>query len=65
MFSICPQNSVDNTRMFYPLLSSICPASRPFLLLMLPHQWVGWGCMRSWEGTHLGKLTLWWQVQQY
>ena len=31
--------------------------SGPFLLLTPPHQQVGWGCTRSWEGTQLGQLT--------
>ena len=38
------------------LLSSACTASRPFFLTP-PHQRVGWGCTRSWEGTQLGQLT--------
>jgi len=39
------------------LLCNAYPALRPFLLLTLPHQRVGWGCRRSWEGTQLGQLT--------
>ena len=54
---ICVGNSVGNTGMFQLLLSSAYTASRPFLLLTPPHQGVGWGCTRSWEGTQLGQLT--------
>ena len=57
MFWICAENSVDNSGMFSLLLSSAYTASRPFLLLTPPHQRVGWGCTRSWEGTQLGQLT--------
>jgi len=39
------------------LLNSAHTASRPFLVLRLPHQRAGWGCTRSWEGTQLGQLT--------
>jgi len=39
------------------LLSSAYTVSRPFLLLTPPHQRVGWGCIRSWEGTQPGQLT--------
>ena len=28
------------------------------LFLTQPCQWVGWGCTRSWEGTHLEQLSL-------
>ena len=36
---------------------AVLTESRPFLLLTPPHQGVGWGCTRSWEGTRLGQLT--------
>ena len=36
---------------------AVLTQSRPFLLLTPPHQRVGWGCTRSWEGTQLGRLT--------
>ena len=42
---------------FSLLLSSAYTESRPFLLLTPPHQWAGWGCTRSWEGTQPGQLT--------
>ena len=48
---------VDNTGMFLLLLSSAYTQSRSCLLLTPPHQWVGWGCTRSWEGTQPGQLT--------
>ena len=59
MFGIFAEDSVDdnNAEMFSLLLSSSYTESRPFLLLTPPHQWVGWGCTRSWEGTQLGQLT--------
>ena len=57
MFWICAENSIDNTGMFQLSLSSLYTESRPFLLLTSPHQRVGWGCTRSWEGTQLGQLT--------
>ena len=57
LFWICAGNSVDNTGRFSLLLSSAHTESRPFLLLTPPHQRVGWGCTRSWEGTWLGQLT--------
>jgi len=44
-------------RCFLLLLSSAHTASRSFLLLTLPHQRVGWGCTRIWEGTQPGQLT--------
>jgi len=56
MFWICAENSVDNTGMFWLLLSSAYIEPRPFLLLTPPHQG-DWGCTRSWEGTQLGQLT--------
>ena len=56
MVWICAENSVDNTGMFSLLLSSAYTESRPFLLLTPPHQRVGWGCTRSWEGTQPGQL---------
>jgi len=43
--------------MFSLPLSSASTASRPCLPLTLPCQRVGWGCMRSWEGTQLRQLT--------
>ena len=57
MFWICAGNSVDNTGVFWLLLSSAYTESRPFLLLTPPHQRVGWGGTRSWKGTQLGQLT--------
>jgi len=57
MFWICAENSVDNTGMFLLLLSSAYTEPRPFLLLTLAHQQVGWGCTRNYEGTQLGQLT--------
>ena len=39
------------------MLSSAYTEPRPLLLLIPPHQPVGWGCTRSWEGTQLGQLT--------
>jgi len=39
------------------LLNNTYTASRPFLLLSLPHQRVGLGRTRSCEGTQLGQLT--------
>jgi len=39
------------------LLNSASTASRPFLLLVLAHQRVGWGCTRCWEGAQPGQLT--------
>jgi len=36
---------------------AVLTQSGPFLLLVPPHQQVGWGCTRSWEGTQLGQLT--------
>lgn len=36
---------------------AVLTQSRPFLFVIPPHQRVGWGCMRSWEGTHPGQLT--------
>jgi len=43
--------------MFSLLLSSAYTESRPFVLLTLLLQQVGWGCTRSWDGTQLGQLT--------
>ena len=57
MVWICAGNSVDNTGMFLLLLTGAYTASRPFLLLTPPHQWVGWGGTSSWEGTQPGQLT--------
>jgi len=57
MFWICDPRTVDNTEMFSFLLSSTYTDSRSFLLLIPPHQRVGWGCTRIWEGTQLGQLT--------
>ena len=57
MFWICAVNSVDNAEVFLLLLSSAYTESRSFLLLTPPHQQIGWGCTRSWEGTQLGQLT--------
>jgi len=57
MFWICAGNSVDYIEIFSLLLSSAHTASRPFLLLVLPHQQVGWGCTRSREGTQSGQPT--------
>ena len=48
--------SVLKTGKFSLLLSSAYTMSRPFLLLTPPHQRVGWGCTRSWDGTLLGQL---------
>ncbi|XP_076190115.1 protein unc-93 homolog A isoform X3 [Aptenodytes patagonicus] len=39
------------------LFALVLTESRPFLLLTPPHQRVGWGCTRSWEGTEPGQLT--------
>ena len=47
MVWICAGNSVDNTGMFWLLLSSAYTESRPFLLLTPPHQRAGWGFTRS------------------
>ena len=57
MFWICAENTVDSTGLVQLLLSSACTESRPFLLFTPPHQRVGWGCTRSWEGAQLGQLT--------
>jgi len=57
VFWICAENGVDNAKMFLLLLTSAYTESRPFLLLAPPHQRVGWGCTRSWEGTQPGQLT--------
>lgn len=57
MLWICDENSAGNTGMFYLFLSSAYTASRSFMVLMLPHQQVSWGCTRSWEGTQLGQMT--------
>jgi len=43
--------------MFELLLSSAYTESRTFLLPTPPHQQLGWGCTRTWEGTQLGYLT--------
>jgi len=51
MFLFCAENSVDNILMFQLMLSSAYTESRPFQLLTPPHQQVGWGCIRIWEGT--------------
>jgi len=55
MFWIWAENSVDNIEVFYAC--SAHTESRPFPLLTSPHQRVGWGCTRSWNGTRLGQLT--------
>lgn len=57
IFLICGWNSVDNTPMFYLLLSSACRPSRFSLFPTLPQQWVGLGWARGWERTHQGQLT--------
>ena len=50
MFWICAENSVDNSGMFSLLLSSAYTESRPFLLLTLPCQRVGWGAQEVGRG---------------
>lgn len=55
VFWISAENSVDIMEMWL-LLSSTCSESRPFQLLT-PALRVGWGCMRSLEGTQPGQLT--------
>lgn len=42
-------NHIDNTGMLQPWLSRAYAASGALLLL---HHGGGWGCTRSWEGTH-------------
>jgi len=49
--------TVDNTGVFQLLLGSAYTEPRHFLLLTPPHQRVGWGCTRGWEGTQPGQLT--------
>ena len=57
MLLIRAENSLDNRGMFWFLLTSAYTESRPFQLLMPPHQQVGWGCTMSWKGTQPGQLT--------
>ena len=57
MFWVCAENGVANTEMFLLSLRISHTESRPSLLLTLPHQLVGWGCRRRWEGTQAGQLT--------
>lgn len=47
---ICDQNNTDNTLMSWVLISSVCTAPRPPLLLTLLQVWLVWRCKIVREG---------------
>lgn len=59
----CAANRIDNTEVSQFMLGMSYTASRPFLLPTSFHQWGGWGCTRSWEGTQAGQLSPWYPAQ--